>query len=1084
MELGIDIGDLSAVLLTSVPRGPASYLQRVGRAGRLSGNALVAAFVPSEPRALYYLEQPEAMLAGEVRPPSCYLDAIEILRRQYLGYLIDRLATGELDGPPMPRRIGALVADGLSPDGWLRVILDAAPAATHHQGFLDLFGEHVTSETHDELVTFATGGLELAVKEAFADYQAEYDELARRRDRLKDGIAKLEAKPHLDDPEERDLRRLRGERRAVIEQMRAQRDQNALSALQEMGLLPNYTLLDDAATLTATLWGTDDGEFTTQSYEYQRPAALALTEFAPGNSFYVQGHKLTVDALDVGSSAEPLYEDWRLCPQCGFGAPENTQPSWTTCPRCRLPAIADTGAQHRMLRFRRVSCVDSEERTRVFDETDDRERRHYDVVTTVDVDPADVAHAWRHDTVTFGMELARSATIRSVNFGPADQPGERIDIAGRPIAAARFRTCRYCGAVTGARRRDETDHRGWCFVRSGARAETWDSPVLYHEVDTEAVRLLLPVAMFEVDERLASFKAALLLGLRLDFGGEPEHLRVVPSDFPGSGGPGRRRFLVLHDTVPGGTGYLGRVADPDRLGAILRRARDAISRCPCRTEGRVACHRCLLGGADPREIELISRGLALELLEGLLDDWSFSSVASVADLPIGLVEESELERRFKAAVRTWAARPENQAVVTTKPAIGGREALELRLTAESGTLRYLIEEQRDVDTVPTTRPDFLITRQDAAGAQVAVYLDGYQFHASPDGNRIADDAVKRRALRASGRSVWNLTWEDVDDFHRAVEPDIAKDPPDRPLLGYQGRQIAKQAHHARGGATVDVTTADHNPLRLLLEYLAAPHQHGWEGVALSVIAGAAATGTRSTLDAGGLSPLVAEVYRGDWTDPAGAGPIVAARWTTIAGMPLVGLLDGRPEAGGPNAERWTVLAVADDRAAAVGEPAHRSRWRDWLQWANLLQFLSGEREAVVAAVTEAALLEPNDLAIVPAPVMAAPAAPAPSAEGEAPLPAAAAEELELILDGIAWSLAETVLRRGAPVPVAGYEVGDGDEGWVVEVAWPDQRIAILSDVDEARDAWLAAQRWDARPAGVWDADALDAAIEEGRQWRS
>jgi len=226
--------------------------------------------------------------------------------------------------------------------------------------------------------------------------------------------------------------------------------------------------------------------------------------------------------------------------------------------------------------------------------------------------------------------------------------------------------------------------------------------------------------------------------------------------------------------------------------------------------------------------------------------------------------------------------------------------------------------------------------------------------------------------------------------------------------------------------------------------------------------------------------LVAEVYRGDWTDRAGAGPMVAARWTTIGGLPLVGLLDGRPEAGGPNAERWTVLAVVDDRAAAVAEPAHRARWRDWLQWANLLQFLSGEREAVIAAVTEAALLEPADLAIVPPPAMVAPAMPAPPGEGEAPLPAVAAEELELILDGTARSLAETVLRRGAPVPVAGYEVGDGDEGWIIEVAWPDQRIAILSDSDEARDAWLAAQRWDARPADVWDADALGAAIEEGR----
>ena len=31
LEMGIDIGDLSSVMLTSVPRNPASYIQRVGR---------------------------------------------------------------------------------------------------------------------------------------------------------------------------------------------------------------------------------------------------------------------------------------------------------------------------------------------------------------------------------------------------------------------------------------------------------------------------------------------------------------------------------------------------------------------------------------------------------------------------------------------------------------------------------------------------------------------------------------------------------------------------------------------------------------------------------------------------------------------------------------------------------------------------------------------------------------------------------------------------------------------------------------------------------------------------------------------
>ncbi|MGO4749059.1 helicase-related protein, partial [Streptomyces sp. 2MCAF27] len=45
LELGIDIGDLSAVVLASLPKGPANYIQRVGRAGRSTGNAYLLTMV-------------------------------------------------------------------------------------------------------------------------------------------------------------------------------------------------------------------------------------------------------------------------------------------------------------------------------------------------------------------------------------------------------------------------------------------------------------------------------------------------------------------------------------------------------------------------------------------------------------------------------------------------------------------------------------------------------------------------------------------------------------------------------------------------------------------------------------------------------------------------------------------------------------------------------------------------------------------------------------------------------------------------------------------------------------------------------
>jgi superfamily I DNA/RNA helicase len=53
-----------------------------------------------------------------------------------------------------------------------------------------------------------------------------------------------------------------------------------------------------------------------------------------------------------------------------------------------------------------------------------------------------------------------------------------------------------------------------------------------------------------------SFIAALQLGLKQRFGGKVDHLRLGTQDEPGRDGGPRRAYVLLYDSVPGGTGYL------------------------------------------------------------------------------------------------------------------------------------------------------------------------------------------------------------------------------------------------------------------------------------------------------------------------------------------------------------------------------------------------------------------------------------------------------------------------------------------------------------------------------------------------
>ena len=90
LEMGVDIGDLSSVLLCSVPPNQASYLQRIGRAGRRDGNAFTATLADgASPHDLYFFEDTNEMLQGEVVPPGIFLKAAEVLRRQMFAYCLD-----------------------------------------------------------------------------------------------------------------------------------------------------------------------------------------------------------------------------------------------------------------------------------------------------------------------------------------------------------------------------------------------------------------------------------------------------------------------------------------------------------------------------------------------------------------------------------------------------------------------------------------------------------------------------------------------------------------------------------------------------------------------------------------------------------------------------------------------------------------------------------------------------------------------------------------------------------------------------------------------------------------------------------
>ncbi len=574
-ELGVDVGEVEAVLLRNVPPTPANYVQRAGRAGRRQGSAaIVVTLAQRRNHDLSWFRDPAPMITGTVRPPVIIIDNPVIGRRHAHSTAVAAWLHVEQmfkAGPfALPDETGTSGSDRFV--AWLRTkprdlgdalerILPAAVAEAVGTGTWSWVGDRGVSRPDDP----STGWLSRAVEMTRDDFKQIETARAAAVEKEDYGRAKV----------------LKGQRETLAEE-------NLVSFLARRNVLPKYGFPVDVVELDLSLTGRDDAA----GIKLDRDLRLAIAEYAPGGEVVAGKRVWRSIGLKRHAQQEWRLRDWAICGECGRYRDVPAESD--------LPEVCETcGSDERRAGGTWIQPIFG-----FIGAPSDTAIGETPVMRRASM------QSWFGE---YGREEARqTGTPAGIRPGTAEtvlSPQGRIVVINQGSLKRGFRVCGFCGWAEPAPLQISKRAAAKKHNRPGRGAECSGTPhqrQLGHEFLTDVVEIRLG-AVHE-DPALRSALYAILegagaIGIKRDeVDGTLHRWRA-----------GSSSALVIYDTVPGGAGHARRIRD--ELAAVVDAAIVRMERCDCGLE--TSCYGCLRSYGNQLWHDELVRSAAAEVLRPL-----------------------------------------------------------------------------------------------------------------------------------------------------------------------------------------------------------------------------------------------------------------------------------------------------------------------------------------------------------------------------------------------------------------------------------------------------------------------------------